>query len=146
MQTSIQPPLMTLDELFGDINLNVAQRLYEEWKKKPEGTLQKLLKKEIILDAMTQINHKTGQNNNPDYMAYVLEWAVTSIDHANKIDEGITIPVGEMIDVISNDFFLHSIQSGEQVTLADIKKDISNMDPMLIAAVHEGIINQSIKE
>ena len=39
---------------------------------------------------MTQINHKTGQNNDPDYMAYVLEWAVTSIDHANKIDEGPT--------------------------------------------------------
>jgi hypothetical protein len=95
---------------------------------------------------MAQINHKTGQNNDADYMAYVLEWAVTSIDHANKIDEGIAIPVDEMIDVIANDFFLHSIQSGEQVTLADIKKDISNMDPMLIAAVHEGIINQSIKE
>lgn len=37
----------------------------------------RLLKTEIILPAMDRINAATGQENDPDYMAYLLEYLLS---------------------------------------------------------------------
>lgn len=75
----------SLDEIFGDVNLESARNIYLAYWDDPgsfEDSLAVTLQKRIVDDALDMIDHRTNQKNDARYMSYVLEWALTGSDLA----------------------------------------------------------------
>lgn len=64
---------VAIGELFTDENINAALALVESGS----DALHERLLHEIVEPAMPRINEVTGQDNSADYMAYLLEYAVS---------------------------------------------------------------------
>lgn len=107
----------SLDEIFGDVNLESARKIYEAYWSDPgsfEDSLAVTLQKRIVDDALDMIDHRTGQQNDARYMSYVLEWALTGSDlgHEFKINPN-NVSLIEKINFVRLDFLVTQSHSPE---------------------------------
>ena len=73
--------VMALEDVFSDSDLHTAENIYRQHKKKPiKGGLAKALCEQVTKDSLQTINWRTGQENDPMYLAYALEHALTQAD------------------------------------------------------------------
>lgn len=63
---------VSIKDFLSTVQIRKAIAIY---KRKP-ANLHKELLEQIILPNMAEINRKLGQENNPDYMAYAVEFAL----------------------------------------------------------------------
>ena len=88
MTTDTELKEFTIDEIFGDINLESARMLYENYWEDPsqfDKSLARLIQERIVDDAIDMINHRTGQKCDPRYMSFLLEWSITGSDFAHRM-------------------------------------------------------------
>ena len=64
---------MTIGELFTEREINAAVKLYNECK---PGEFNKRVVEKIVEPAMARINKVTGQENDPRYFGYLLEFVI----------------------------------------------------------------------
>jgi hypothetical protein len=138
--------VITVDELFGDINLSVAEQMYKDYKKNPNGNFTEQLLHNIIDDAIEQINYKTGKDNDPKYMAYLLEWTVYSLDQASRVHDGEAIPLNEKHDLIAMDFYINGYFDKECPLLENLREEVPSLGEHIINDLHEEIVQSVIGE
>lgn len=66
---------MRIDQIFTASEIKAAIKLYAECK---PGEFNKRAVDEIVTPAMPRINKATGQENDPRYLGYALEYALQS--------------------------------------------------------------------
>lgn len=67
---------LPIGQLFSDDELARGRRIYFQHKGEPSFEVMKAaLRDQIVIPAMPRINQVTGQENDPDYMAYALIYA-----------------------------------------------------------------------
>lgn len=114
MEASPEVGQITIDEIFGDVNLKTAEELYKKYRKNPQGDFADILRKEIIEDSIELINYKTQQENDPVYMSYLLEWAIRGFNLRWRLDnEPKSISYAEAVDFVHLD---HAILNPEEDT------------------------------
>ena len=64
---------VTLGDIFTEAEIEQAKEIYLA---SPPGTFRKAVVAEIVRPAMPRIDKALGQKNDPDYMGYVLEFAL----------------------------------------------------------------------
>jgi hypothetical protein len=72
------PKTVTLGQLFTGAEIRRAQTLYRELK--GTGTFAATVAKELIEPNLTRINTATGQENDPRYIAYMVEYAMAQAE------------------------------------------------------------------
>ena len=109
MGTSPEIQQFSIDDIFGDVNLQLAEKLYKEYRANPKGLLADIFLKEVIEDSIDLINHRTGQENDSEHMAYVLEWACRGWDLAMRLEEEPeSISPEEVIDFVHLDHAINN--------------------------------------
>lgn len=77
---AIERPTIALGDVFNDKDLTRAKSIYNHarvnGKHIDTGKLHDALRDEVVIPAMERINKATGQANDADYWAYVLEFAL----------------------------------------------------------------------
>lgn len=66
---------MTLPEFLTEAQIEAALKLYKET---PTEKLNKALREQILEPNMEEINRKLGQENDPAYLAYAIEYVFNS--------------------------------------------------------------------
>jgi protein involved in sex pheromone biosynthesis len=65
-----------LDEVFTDTMIDQAKTVFtESMLKEYHGPIAELFKKEVVDPNIEEINERTKQENDPLYLAYMLEYA-----------------------------------------------------------------------
>ena len=70
------PKTVSLSDFLTEAEIRKAVRLYRQHG--PSGALNKVLTEEIISPNITRINKALGQENDPRYLAYAIEYAIVS--------------------------------------------------------------------
>jgi hypothetical protein len=67
---------LTLDQVFTVIELNRALALYRECQRDTGKRFNTLCAEEIVSPVLDRINQTTGQENDANYLAYAIEFAL----------------------------------------------------------------------
>jgi hypothetical protein len=70
---------ITISKIFTDAEIERARKLLNECERRPPGLLHKRIVTEIVKPAMPRINKATGQENDADYIGYLLEAVLTNV-------------------------------------------------------------------
>ncbi len=75
----------TIDEVLGDAEWQVAQRIFLDNNTRSLKELKDLIQEKVVKDAMDMINYRTNQENDINYMSYLVTYALLTL-HYQKTD------------------------------------------------------------
>lgn len=75
----------TIDEVLGDTEWQVAQKIFLENNTASLKELKELIQAKVVKDAMDMINYRTNQENDINYMSYLVTYALLTL-HYQKTD------------------------------------------------------------